>query len=116
MRLHMILNMPAVLSIHKDWKAGERAGEREGERGEEECGGGNPQEGRHIPGPILAAYVLANCQLGDSATPHIAIIRARVRKGCHQGNLHMLREISKSQFITTATGLGAPVSDKKQEA
>ena len=55
MRLHMILNTPAVLSIHKDWKAGERAGEREGERGEEECGGGNPQEGRHIPGPILAA-------------------------------------------------------------
>lgn len=27
MRLHMILNMPAVLSIHKDWKARERGGE-----------------------------------------------------------------------------------------
>jgi hypothetical protein len=28
MRLHTILNMPAVLSIHKDWKAGESGRER----------------------------------------------------------------------------------------
>ena len=30
MRLHIILNMPAVLSIHKDWKVKDR--EREGGR------------------------------------------------------------------------------------
>jgi hypothetical protein len=92
MRPHIILNMPAVSSIHKDWEA------REGGR-EEECGGRNSQ-GKHrgsdahdrqetrsakvnrapsFHGPggaFLAACVPANCLLGDSATPHIVIIRA----------------------------------------
>jgi hypothetical protein len=47
MRLHIILNMPAVLSIHKDWKARERERQRERKREgrrEEKCGSGNPQE------------------------------------------------------------------------
>ena len=72
MRFHMILNMPAVLSIHKDWKAREREGGKE-----EECGGRNLQEIGTPWGPILAACVPASCLLRDNATLHIVIIWAR---------------------------------------
>jgi hypothetical protein len=41
MRLHIILNMPAVLSIYRDWKARAREREREGRNSAEV---GNPQE------------------------------------------------------------------------
>jgi hypothetical protein len=44
MRLHMILNMLAVLSVHKDWKVTEKGGKGRGEKRGGKKGGGKSAE------------------------------------------------------------------------